>query len=130
MASNALTDLERRVENEVLFRRVNETIEAATDVGASTATFLCECSDANCRQTLELPIVEYEEVRHHAARFIVRPEHEVTDDIGRVVERRLEYSVIEKIGYAAALARASYPRDRKALAHASPQRDQHDGDAV
>src|SRR3954462_234161 len=111
MASNALTDLERRVENEVLFRRVNETIEAATDVGALTATVLCECSDANCRQTLELPIAEYEPVRLHSARFLVRPEHEVTDEVGRVVERRLDYSVIEKTGYAAALARASYPRD-------------------
>jgi len=121
MASNALTELERRVENEVVFRRVNETIEAATDVGALTATFLCECSDANCRQTLELPIAEYEQVRLHAARFIVRPEHEVTDEVGRVVERRLDYSVIEKTGYAAALARASYPRDRNSLAHASAQ---------
>jgi hypothetical protein len=111
LPTDAVTELERRTENESVFRRVNETIEAATDLGASTAVFLCECWNANCRQTLELAITEYERVRQHATRFIVAPGHEMSDDEGRVVERRLTYSIVEKEGYAAALARASDTRD-------------------
>jgi hypothetical protein len=122
---DSLTELERRAENESVFRRVNETIEAATVVGASTATFLCECWNPSCRQTLELPISEYEAVRRHSTRFIVAPGHEVSDEVSRVVEDRLAYSVVEKMGYAAALARASDARDPESHPVVSPEPD-HD----
>jgi hypothetical protein len=97
---------ERIAENEAVFRRLNESIEAATELGATDATFVCECADARCRAVVQVSISEYERVRADDTRFLVAPGH-AGEQEARTVERHPNYDVIAKTGYAAALARAS-----------------------
>ena len=63
---------ERIAENESVFRRLNEGIEAATDLGAPDATFLCECADPSCREVIRLTISEYERIRADDTRIFRR----------------------------------------------------------
>jgi hypothetical protein len=97
---------ERIAENESVFRRVNEGIEAATELGTPDATFLCECADPTCRVVVRLTISEYERIRADDTRFLVAPGHADEQD-ATIIETHLTYNVVAKKGYAAALARAS-----------------------
>jgi hypothetical protein len=97
---------ERVAENEAVFRRLNESIEAATELGATYATLLCECADARCRAVIRMRISEYERVRADDTRFLVASGHGGEQD-AKTVERHPTYDVVAKTGYAAALARAS-----------------------
>ena len=106
VASDNRLPAERIAENEAVFRRLNESIEAATQLGATDATFLCECADARCRAVIRVKISEYEHVRAEDTRFLVAPGH-AGEQEASVVERHPTYDVVAKTGYAAALARAS-----------------------
>lgn len=90
---------ERRVAaNEALFRSANDRIEElnrAFEAVTDTGTWICECGDAACVERVRLRLGEYEEVRSHPARFIVRTGHELLD-LERVVAERGEYLVVEK----------------------------------
>lgn len=102
--------IERAVENESVFRRVNDEIEAtAAASGAARATFVCECSDPNCGATIALALREYRWIRDHPTYFLVAAGHEEEPgELARVVRYHLAYGVVEKLGYAAALAAAAY----------------------
>jgi hypothetical protein len=111
MTPESTSTIERAVENETVFRRLNDEIEAkaAETPGAFEATFVCECRDPTCRATIRLPLGQYGWIREHPTYFVVAAGHEdEPDDIGRVVQYHLAYSIVEKLGYAAALAAASY----------------------
>jgi hypothetical protein len=109
MAQDTTSTVERDVENESVFRRVNDEIEAAARSEAQDATFLCECEDPGCHSTIVLSLEEYTWIRRHPTYFVVAAGHEREDtDQGRVVRYYLAYSVVEKLGYAAALAAAAY----------------------
>ena len=112
MTPGASSTVERAVENESVFRRVNNEIEStAAARRAEDATFLCECADPTCRATIELALAEYRWIRRHPTYFVVAAGHEDTLDSessGRVVRWSLSSSVIEKLGYAGALAAAAY----------------------
>jgi hypothetical protein len=105
-ASDNRLPAERIAENESVFRRLNEGIEAATALGTPNATFLCECADPRCRDVIRLMISEYERIRGDNTWFIVAPSHSGEEE-ARVVEQHRSYHVVAKTGYAAALARAS-----------------------
>jgi hypothetical protein len=81
--------------NQLLFREVNRRTAALShaEVDATTVSFLCECSDACCTQTVRLSVIEYQELRTSPRRFLVAPEHESG---GRVVRRSPRYSVVER----------------------------------
>jgi uncharacterized protein (DUF1330 family) len=94
--------VEEIARNEAFFRAVNEGIaEASEKFESEGAEFLCECGDAHCTHRLEVPLNEYEAVREHAARFIVRQGH-VESEIEDVVENRRRYAVVEKVDRVAA----------------------------
>ena len=101
--------------NEAFFRAVNEGIaEASERFESEDAEFLCECGDARCTHRLEVPLEEYEVVREHPARFLVRNGH-VEPEIENVVRRRRRYTVVEKVDrIAASVVRRLYPRPRPA----------------
>jgi hypothetical protein len=116
MSSSAASTIERAVENESVFRRVNEEIAATAAAGGdgAAATFVCECSDPSCHATIELTQVEYAWIRSHPTYFVVTAGHEQRPDerTARVVRYALAHTVVEKLGYAAALAaadRAAHP---------------------
>jgi len=88
--------------NEAFFRAVNEGIaEASERFESAEAEFLCECGDANCMHRIEVPLEEYEAVRDHSTRFLVRRGH-VEPEIEEVVRRRRRYAIVEKVDRVAA----------------------------
>jgi hypothetical protein len=102
---------ERIAKTEALFRNVNEGIREASDrLETEVGDFICECGDSTCTEHVRLPLEEYERVREHPTRFVVRPGH-VKGPIERVVEQEPHYSVIEKLDRVVArIARRFNPR--------------------
>jgi len=101
----------RLVENENLFREVNEQIQKLTMRlhGPGPYDFLCECSNSDCDRRVSMALAEYEAVRTQSDRFLVAPGH-VLPDIERVVETHATYDVVDKDDDVEALARARDPR--------------------
>lgn len=97
--------------NEAFFRAVNEGIAEASERFESVeGEFLCECGDANCTHRIEVPLAEYEAVREHPTRFLVRRGH-VEPEVERVVGRRARYAIVEKVDEVAArIVRRFNPR--------------------
>jgi len=112
MTPGGSSTVERAVENGSVFRRVNNDIEAsAVAADADAATFLCECADPTCHASFELTLAEYQWIRSHPAYFVVAAGHEgglEAESSARVVRWSLSSSVVEKLGYAGALAAAAY----------------------
>jgi hypothetical protein len=101
----------RLAANEALFREVNEAIERGHWPGEEDAesAFRCECGRRECAELVSLTPREYERVRSHARRFLLRPGHE-DPELETVVERTTDYVVVEKRGDAALEAEATDPR--------------------
>ncbi len=103
--------VERAAENEALFREVNERITETTPGWAGDImSAFCECSAADCFETIDVSRQEYEAVRAKGARFLLLEGHE-DPAIERVVERNDRFFVVDKIGEAAEIARDLDPRD-------------------
>lgn len=101
---------ERVARNEALFRDVNEVIaEAANRWATERALVICECARETCVETIEIDASEYEAVRSHGDRFLVRDGHE-DPEFERVVERGDGFVVVEKTGEASRIARDLDPR--------------------
>jgi hypothetical protein len=101
--------------NEAFFRAVNEGIaEASERFESEEAEFLCECGDPDCTHRIEVPLSEYERVRDHPTRFLIRHGH-VAPEVEEVVARRRRYAIVEKVDeLAAAIVRRLNPRPRPA----------------
>ena len=107
-----MTDRESRIgRTQSLFRSVNERIAASSErAGAASTDIVCECPDPTCAERMDVPLDEYGDVRERPTRFRVRPGHE-DDSVARVVERRRDYEVVEKVSRVAArVARQFDPR--------------------
>jgi hypothetical protein len=102
----------RAARNESLFRELNDQLDAATDGSSSDVRgFVCECANIACTAVLAVPLGEYEEIRRHAARFIVAPDDSHVDPaVEEVVIRGPGYWVVEKHEPAADIAAALDPR--------------------
>jgi hypothetical protein len=104
---------ERIAWNEVLFREVNERIEAlAATVGGDgvpTLPVVCECGAMTCTEHIELTREQYEAIRANPSWFVVRPGHEDAR-VARVVERHDEFVIEAKHGEAAEVAVEHDPR--------------------
>jgi hypothetical protein len=98
--------------NESLFREVNEAIERGLWPGEeeSPVRFRCECARFDCDRMVELRRQDYERVREHPRRFLVKLGHEVPG-VEQIVEMHAGYVVVEKLGEAGAVARELDPRD-------------------
>lgn len=110
--------IRRLGENEALFRKVNEQIEAMNKGVAELADgkmhIVCECADLACAKTIPIDLDEYERVRAHAPLFIVSVGH-VVADLEDVVEEDSRYQIVRKrAGDPEAVARATDPRDLQA----------------
>ncbi len=100
---------ERRARNEAIFRAANEAILGPARP-AGLLTFLCECGDEGCKDTLELTSDEYEAVRRDAARFAIIPGHASRGET--VVETSERFTLVEKQGVGRAIAEQMDPRAR------------------
>lgn len=103
--------VEEIARNEAFFRAVNESIaEASERFESEEAEFLCECGDAHCTHRLEVPLEEYEAVREHPTRFLVRHGH-IEAEIEDIVQSRRRYTIVEKVDrVAATIVRRLNPR--------------------
>jgi hypothetical protein len=99
--------------NEVLFREVNEQVDRIDrQTSAATtelASFLCECSSADCLERVTATRSEYEGVRSSPIRFLLAPGHE-RPEIETVVQATDRYVVVEKLPGERTIPKASDPR--------------------
>jgi hypothetical protein len=108
-----MPDRVRRIaENEIRFREINERMrDSLVGVigGDEILDFVCECGDGGCTDQVRLTLDEYEAVREDALHFALLAGHEIPD-VETVVARHDRYSVVEKRGPTAPLAREHDPR--------------------
>ncbi len=103
---------ERRAQNEVWFRDLNERLEVRSleEPGVETSfEIVCECSLEGCTTRLSIDYGEYEAVREQPTYFILAPRHRDLS-VERVVSREQGYEIVEKIGVAATIAVEQDPR--------------------
>ncbi len=102
---------ERLANNEALFRLANERMAGWEErhVLDAVESYLCECSDRDCREKVTLRKPEYEAVRSSSVRFLVAAGHEIPE-IETVVEEHGEWSVVEKPAELIELLEDSDPR--------------------
>jgi hypothetical protein len=87
---------QRIIENETLFREVNERVaQMQAGVSGPDPEWVCECGDETCFEKVSVPTEEYEEVRSHGDWFVIRPGHE-KPDVERIVRERNGFVVVEK----------------------------------
>ena len=90
----------RRVgQNEIVFREVNERLRELGEsfsVVSEVATFVCECADTSCTERLQLSLGDYERIRSDPKWFVIVVGHE-EPDYERVIERRDDYAIVEKL---------------------------------
>ena len=100
-------------QNEVLFREVNERVDAmAHRLGPDVPyEFLCECANADCTFRLTLPPSVYEGVRTDPKQFVVLPLH-YTPEIEELVRKEETYWVVRKEGEAGDYVEKLDPRSR------------------
>jgi len=101
--------------NEAQFREINESLRDSLDRLAQLPeqlSFVCECGNADCRETIAVTPAAYEAARADPLRFLVHPGHELLD-AERVVERHEGYLVVEKFADAARIVEETDPRQRR-----------------
>lgn len=101
----------RMVENEVVFRERNESVQKGFEELVNIAKedgqeslindndeplhFYCECADENCRERILLKPSKYKQIHKKRNRFIVIEGHDVKN-IEKVVAKKSKYWVVEK----------------------------------
>ncbi len=101
----------RQIENEMIFRRVNEKVGDALDALDAMhiedgnidllsdedllLQFRCECSDENCSARIPLLRSKYDEIHVDRRNFVILPDHQV-DPIEVVIKKTGSYSVVKK----------------------------------
>jgi hypothetical protein len=109
-----MDERERRiVQNEALFREVNERIKGLNQSFATLTEemqIVCECGAGGCAERFSMRPEEYEALRANPDHFAIVPGHEITD-VERIVSRCDGYDVVEKLpGEAQQIAEATDPR--------------------
>ena len=92
---------ERLAHNEAIFRAANEAIAQNSSERDELRTFICECGDAGCMDSIQLTYGDYESVRSHPRHFALLAGHELEGDA--VVAKHDGYTLVEKVGDAAAV---------------------------
>jgi hypothetical protein len=103
--------LDRLARNQVLFREVNERVSELAEAGRiDPIPFLCECSEMECDEMIELGRAEYEGIRSSPNLFVVATGHEISE-IERVTEASDRFTLVEMTN-GAQLAVDTDPRRR------------------
>lgn len=101
----------RQIENEMIFRRVNEKIgDTLQDLDsmhieddnthllwddALLLNFKCECSDEDCDKRIPIKLSVYNKIHENRDAFIIKLKHQV-NSIEKVILTEDLYSVVEK----------------------------------
>lgn len=102
-------DVERNARTQVLYREVNNRIQAIEESFGAPPSMevMCECG-RGCTVRLKVAPVEYARVRAESTYFLVAPEHQAPE-VDRVVEDHGSWLLVEAIGVAAEIARRGCP---------------------
>ena len=101
----------RQIENEMIFRRMNEKVGKDLDALDAMHTedghydlvrdkklilnFKCECSDENCSVRIPLLLSEYQTIHLNRDTFVVKPGHQV-DIIEKVLKVTPAFHIVKK----------------------------------
>lgn len=101
----------RQIENEMIFRRLNEAIGDKIEnldslhiednnphlIWDDTVllNFKCECSDEDCDKRIPIKLSIYKKIHENRNAFIIKLKHQV-QDIEKVILSEENYSVVEK----------------------------------
>ena len=89
--------LERLARNQALFREVNERLPELSDGFQDGAMqFVCECSNEDCTQTVNMNHREYESVRAHSTFFVVASGHEILE-VEKIIDHRDGWTIVQKV---------------------------------
>ena len=90
---------DRRIQNERVFRTVNEKLRALNAAfegfADETALFVCECSRIGCIDQIELAVDAFDGVCGRPNTYIVRPGHQSLE-VERVVSWEATYLTVER----------------------------------
>ena len=87
---------ERLIENEKLFREVNERVaDLHGNFSGPDPEWVCECGDETCFEKVSVPTEDYQQIRSHGDWFVIVPGHEKAD-IERIVREHDGFVVVEK----------------------------------
>jgi len=88
---------ERIIENEKLFREVNERVaDLQAGFSGTDPEWVCECGDETCFEKVVVPVDAYQQIRAHDDWFVITPGHEKAD-VERIVRENGAYLVVEKL---------------------------------
>jgi len=101
----------RQIENEMIFRRLNEKVGKDIDDLDAMHTkdnnlhllwddnilldFRCECSDEKCTKRISVKLSVYKKIHENRNAFIIKDKHQV-EAIEKVILTEKEYSVVQK----------------------------------
>ncbi|CAN5166046.1 hypothetical protein BH09PAT3_BH09PAT3_1760 [soil metagenome] len=80
----------QRLENSHVKRTLEPIIGPATKI-----SFICECSDLDCRDRIDLTSDEFDSFHVQGKRFVVKPNHEIVA-IEKIISRTDDYYIVEK----------------------------------
>jgi hypothetical protein len=86
---------------QALFRQLNEQIRLLAVGFGLEAEFdlVCECGDGDCFERVTLSLEEFEEIRRHPNRFVVKVNHATMAE--RIVEQTSRFAAVERVEVAA-----------------------------
>jgi hypothetical protein len=97
-----------------MYRAANREIERVSAESGERPqdrlTFICECGQDGCSQTVDLTIAEYEDAHAQRDRFVITPGHE-DEQLEGVVERNERYLVVDKFGEAERITETAERRE-------------------
>ena len=88
--------LERLSRNQAIFREVNERLVEIANPSSELTEYICECSEVDCLEKIELGEDAYEAIRSTPNVFVIVPGHERLE-VEHVVEENEDYLLVEKI---------------------------------
>jgi len=96
----------RVVENEVLFRQVNERVIGAGRRPAEHFEIICECAETDCLEHVLVTTEAYERARSQPTDFLLKPGH-AKPEFETVVDSYETFVLVRKSGEAGVLAKKS-----------------------
>lgn len=88
---------ERFARNQRIFREVNERLREVADPSIALAQYVCECSHAECSETIELDLADYDAIRSTSNAFLISPGHEQLDRERVVEDANERFMLVEKV---------------------------------
>lgn len=88
---------ERFARNQSIFREVNERLREVANPSVTLAQYVCECSHADCSETIELNLADYDSIRSAPNAFVIAPGHEQLEHERVLEDANDRFMLVEKV---------------------------------